>query len=329
LLATLYNREILTAEQALIYALTAMDRFKKEGLDSPDQVDATNAQITSAEDNLRALGMGDQQIQEIARTRKRSQDIVILSPVSGLVLSRNIYPGLRFERGTELYRLVDLSRVWILADLFQNEAHHFRPGVTARVAIPHQKISLPARVTDVPPQFDPATRTLKVRLEAANPGLVLRPDMFVDVELPVRLEAAVAVPADAVLDSGLRKTVFVDRGGGSFEPRQVETGWRMGDRVQVTRGLQPGERVVASGAFLLDSEARMKGAAAAKAAVSEAVAKDPSCGMEMDPARAAGKAEYKGRIYYFCSRSCQETFEKDPARYAGSERVAEAGGPHD
>ncbi|HET9753470.1 MAG TPA: hypothetical protein VFP52_10935, partial [Myxococcales bacterium] len=115
----------------------------------------------------------------------------------------------------------------------------------------------------VPPQFDPVSRSLKVRLEVENPGYLLRPDMFVDVELPLELPSAMTVPAGSVLDSGLRKTVFVDRGNGSFERRAVETGWRFGDRVEVRSGLSPGERIVVAGTFLLDSESRMRLGAAA------------------------------------------------------------------
>jgi len=97
-----------------------------------------------------------------------------------------------------------------------------------------------------------------VRLEASNPQRALKPGMFVDVEFPVDLPETLVVPADAIVDSGLRKTVFVDRGNGSFEPRQVETGWRVGDDVEVTKGLMPGERIVISGTFFVDSESRMK-----------------------------------------------------------------------
>jgi membrane fusion protein, copper/silver efflux system len=118
-----------------------------------------------------------------------------------------------------------------------------------------------ARVSGILPQFDPASRTFKVRLEMDNPGLALRPDMFVDVALGIVLPASVAVPVDAVLDSGLKKTVFVDRGAGNFEPRQVETGWRFDGRVQIVRGLDSGERIVTSANFFLDSETRMQQAA--------------------------------------------------------------------
>lgn len=320
-LATLYNRDFLTAEQGLIYAMNSLDRFKKEGMDSPEQIASTNNQIAAAEDNLRALGMGETQIREIARTRKISREIEVRAPVAGLVVARSVFPGLRFERSTELYRIVDLSRVWILADLYENEAQYFRPGTTARITVPHQSGSFNARVSDVPPQFDPAARTLKVRLECNNPGFALRPDMFVDVELPIGFPPAITVPADAVLDSGLRTTVFVDRGNGYFEPRKIETGWRSGDRVQILKGLMEGERVVVSGTFLVDSESRLKAAAAGMYGTPT---KDPVCGMEVDESKAiaAGrKAEYQGTTYYFCSEECKRKFDRAPDAYGKKKPV--------
>ncbi len=173
-------------------------------------------------------------------------------------------------------------------DLFENETQFVHPDLKVKVNLPQQGKSFYAPVSQVLPQFDPATRTMKVRLEADNPDYLLRPEMFVDVEFPVNLPAAVSVPVDAILDSGLKKTVFVDRGQGLFEPRQVETGWRLGDRVEILQGLSPGERIVVSGNFLIDSESRMKLAAAG---MHRNVAKDPVHGMNVDeskpPARAA------------------------------------------
>jgi Cu(I)/Ag(I) efflux system membrane fusion protein len=165
--------------------------------------------------------------------------------------------------------------------------------------------------------FDEAARTLKVRLETDNPGFALKPGMFVDVEFTVELPTALVVPADAIVDTGLRKTLFVDRGNGFFEPRQVETGWRIGDQVEITKGLMPGERIVISGTFLIDSESRMKASAQG---VSGTAAKDPVCGMAIDQKRAAAagrSSEYKGTTYYFCSDGCKKDFDKEPAKYAG------------
>ncbi len=315
LLATLYNRDFLTAEQGLIYTLNSLERFKKQGMDSPEQVASSENQIRAAEDNLRALGMGDLQIAEIASTRNLTREIAVRAPATGLVIARNVFPGLRFDRATELYRIVDLSTIWVLADVFQNEASYFQPGVTAQVSLSQYGKTFEARVTDVPPAFDPGSRTLKVRLEAKNPSFLLRPDMFVDVELSVTLPEAVSVPADAVLDSGLHKHVFVDRGKGHFEPRTVETGWHFGDNIAISKGLMPGERIVVSGAFLVDSESRMRAAAAP--AYGNKVT-DPVCGMELDEnkAKAEGKtATYNGRTYYFCSDECKRKFDKNPGKY--------------
>ena len=136
-----------------------------------------------------------------------------------------------------------------------------------------------ARMSEVLPQFDPNTRTLKVRLETDNPGYALRPDMFADVDLNIDMGSGIVVSADAVIHSGAHKTVFVEVGNGSFEPRQVETGWRSGDQVQIVKGLEPGERIVTSGNFLLDSETLMKKPVAAAEGNR---ATDPACGMHLD-----------------------------------------------
>ena len=264
-----------------------------------------------ARDSLKLSGMGDPQLRDFESTRKLTTTIRITSPVKGIVLVRNVYPDQRFDKGSELYRIADLSAVWILADVFENDARllPFAAGATVR----YLGRDWPVRISGEPPQFDPGTRTLKLRLELANPGSLLRPDMFVDVELKVNVPSAITAPAEAVIDSGLRKTVFVERGGGYFEPRQVETGARLGDRIIVAGGLKPGERIVVSGNFLLDSESRLRLGAAA---TTPATATDPTCGMRVDPSRPGGwKAEILGRTYYFCSESCKTKFEKAPETF--------------
>jgi RND family efflux transporter MFP subunit len=139
---------------------------------------------------------------------------------------------------------------------------HVRMGQAAMVKTSYgQGRAFRGRVSYILPQVDPETRTLKVRIEAENPDTALKPEMFVEVEFPSGLGRLLSVPADAVLDSGVKKTVFVDAGNGYLEPRQVETGERMGDRVEIVRGLKAGERIVTSGTFLIDSESQMKAAA--------------------------------------------------------------------
>lgn len=323
-LATFYNRDFLTAQQTYLYALNTMDRFQDN--ESAEQLKLTKAQMRAAEENLEFLGMGETQLREVARTRQVTRDIELRSPVAGLVLARNAFPGLRFDRGTELFRIADLNHVWILADVFENDARLIANAKSAEVV--HQGRRLPVRMSSALPQFDPASRALRVRLELENPGFVLRPDTFVDVEFRVALPAQVVVPVDAVLDSGLGKTVFVDRGNGLFEPRRVETGWRSDSRIAITKGLQPGERIVVEGNFLVDSETRMK-AAAAGAAGKEAgaTAQDPVCGMDAGRARAP-KSEYRGQTYYFCSDHCKRAFDQNPGHYLQTQ-TANGGARHD
>jgi len=212
-------------------------------------------------DRLRNLGMTDDQIKRLGDSKRIPDNIEISSPVDGFIISRNIAPGLRFDRGIELYRVADLSHVWVLADIFEDEAQYFHPGAVARITIPNSGKMLTAKVSDVLPQVDPTTRTLKLRLEVDNPGFALRPDMFVDVELSVPAPRGLSVPVDAVLDAGDRKRVFVDLGDGHFETREVVTAERYGDRVQIVKGLKEGESVVVSGTFLVDSESRLKSVA--------------------------------------------------------------------
>ena len=314
-LAIFYAPEFVGAEQAYFYALNALDRFKSSGKETSEQIAITQVSVQRAADSLRNLGMGETQINELARTKEITRNIELRSPVTGFVLVRNVSPGQRFERGTEFYRMADLSHVWILTDVFENEVEYLKPGVKVKCTLPYQKKIFQAKVSDVLPQFDPTTRTLKVRLEADNPGYVLRPDMFMDVEMPITLPPAITVFADAVLDSGLRKTVFVDRGDGFFEPREVETGWRFGNRVEIVKGLKPGERIVVSGNFMIDSESRLELAAAGMYGT---MSKDPVCGVDVSINKAektGRKSTYKGKTYYFSSDECKQLFDKTPDQY--------------
>lgn len=307
-------------------------------------------------DRLRNLGMSEAQIRQMAASGQLPESVDVVAPADGFILARNISPGQHFERSTEFYRIADLSRVWIIAEVFENEAQYFRPGAVARASLPGQQKTFQARIMDILPQVDPATRTLQLRLEADNPRFALRPDMFVDVELPTSVPPGVAVPRDAVVDFGMKKRVFVDRGNGFFEPREVETGRQFGDRVQIVKGLAVGERVVAAGTFLLDSESKLRAAAdnapgsvqparqparlgpqsaaqlSSARMTTSAQVRDPKCGMELDSARASATGnvlEYRGTTYFFCSRQCKEEFRKDPERYLVHEGSSHGGAGHD
>ena len=257
-LATFSAPEARSPIQAYLVALDVLDRARKAG-DGPAQIDLATAGLRQAVDRLLTLGMSNLQIEDIGRTRLVPPHIRITAPAAGFVLARNVASGQKFEKGDELYRVADLRRVWILADIFGPEAEYVRPGMIARVSLPGRTASFDARVSsDVLPQFDPVSQSLKVRLEADNPGYLLRPDMFVDVDVSIALPPTIAIPVDAVVDTGLKKTVFLERGGEVFEPREVETGWRFGGRVEIVKGLAAGDRIAVAGTFLLDSETRMR-----------------------------------------------------------------------
>lgn len=314
-LATFSAPESRLPLQSYLVALDASDRGARDGPQSQAQANAASVSVGLAVDRLQNLGMSAEQIEEVARTRQVPTSIRIVAPADGFVLARDVAPGQKFSRDTEWFRVADLRRVWILADVFGPDAQDVRPGASARVVLADDRRSFPARVSEVLPQVDPGSRTLRLRVELDNPGYALRPDMLVDVEVPISSWPTMAVPREAVLDSGLRKTVFVERGEGVFEPRQVRTGWRFGDRIEIVDGLTPGERIVTSGTFLIDSESRMRLASARIAAGSS---RDPICAMDVDDARAAAAgrtSEYNGRTYFFCSDRCKGEFDKAPAKY--------------
>lgn len=315
-LASFYSPQFRAAQLGYLSTLGAPeDRFPATGRPGIAPSQQLSITVQTYVDSLESLGMSEQQIKELSSTKQMADKVFIMAPASGFILSRNVSPGQRFDKGFEWYTMADLSRVWILADLFPIQAVDPKPGMKARITLPDQKKEFQATVAKVLPQFDSNSRTLKVRLELDNPGYVLRPDMFVDVEFPVTLAPALTVPADAILDSGLRKTVFVDRGNGFFEPREVETGWRYGNRVEITKGLEEGERIVISGNFLIDSESRLEMAAAGMIGT---LSKDPVCGLDVSVNKAAKSGRmisYKGRTYYFMSDENKAQFEKEPGRY--------------
>lgn len=254
-LAVIYSPEFLTVLGGYLSASErTQNTTSKEGAAAAQGI--TGVQNWS--DRLRNQGVSDAQIEELGRTRKIPEDIYVVSPVNGFVLSRTIAANERFERHTEFYRIADLSRVWIMADVASEQAEYLRPGATARVIGPDLKSTFTARVSNVLPQVDPVTRIVKLRLEADNPHFALRPEMLVQIEFTERASASLSLPRDAVLNSGREQLVFVKTSNGSFEPRTVATGRRFQDRIEILRGLAEGEWVAATASFAIDSEARLK-----------------------------------------------------------------------
>lgn len=267
-LLTIYSPEMLASQQELLLAAKATRTMKDNPL--PAAFDQSESLLRAARRRLQLWNLSDAQIEQVLETGRPIKNVTLYSPDAGYVTTRNAFPQLRVTPETDLYVIVNLNRVWVMADLFEYEAPNVHTGEAARItlqAAPGRTFS--ARVNYVQPQVDPVTRTLKVRLDMDNPRLLLKPEMYVNVEFTVRLPAQLTVPAGAVLDAGERKTVFVDRGNGFFEPRQVTIGERDGDRIQVLSGLNAGERIVTSGNFLIDSESQLKAAAAGMGGMAE------------------------------------------------------------
>lgn len=324
-LATLGSREIINEVQIYLSTLGQIHRTP-----TADRQLFVNYQVRvrKAEEALLNLGMSFRQIRELAATRRYAQEVELAAPATSFILARNISPQQRVSKGDELYRLADLSRVWLLTDLTEQELPFLRPGLQAQARAFRGNLAVEATVAEVPPEFDAGSRSFRARLEADNPGYALRPGMFLEVELPLNLPETIHVPVDAVLDTGRTQRVFVDRGNGYFEPRRVTTGWRYGDRVEIIQGLSPGERIVVAGNFLVDSESRMKLAAAGFLGE---VARDPVSGVAVDEekAKAAGLvSRYQGRTFYFHSEEAKRLFEQHPDRYAeGQGHVAGTSAP--
>jgi len=310
------------AQVTYLITMDNMDRIREQlgGELRHQQGDLANNQMRVAVQALQNLGITDEQVEELANTRRARPYLQVRSPTNGFILNRDITLNQWFKAGEEFYEVADLRKVWVYCDVYEDEAGHLRPGMTVQVKHSQLGKTFTAKVSEVLPLFDPVSKTLKVRLDIDNPQYDLRPDMFVDVEIPITVPAGIYISADAIVDTGTRSIVYVDKGDGVMEPRQIETGRKLGRSVEVVGGLMPGEHVVVSGNFLIDSESRMKTAASFAALRSS---KDVVCGMDV-PEEAAGESgrtvQYGGQVYYFCSQDCRVKFLMDMGAYvAGGE----------
>ena len=258
-LLTIYSPEMLASQRELLLAAKAQSILAKSTVEGTEQ--RNNAMFEAARARLRFWELSEDQIAQVLKTGEPIRYYTLYAHHAGLVTERKAFPHQRATPDMELYTIVDLNRVWIVADIFESDAAAIRPGQTARVSLSYLPgMAVNAKVNFIQPQVDPVTRTIKVRLEAANPSQQLKPEMFVAVDFQIPSVPALTVPVDAVLDSGVKKTVFLDKGDGRFEPRTVETGDRRDGRVAIVRGLSAGERIATSGVFLLDSETQLKSA---------------------------------------------------------------------
>jgi len=257
---TIYSPEMLASQQELLLAARARDLMRNNPLASA--AEHGNSLFEAARRRLELWQLKDDQIEQVLKTGQPIHSITLYAPASGFVTERKAFPNQKVTPDSDLYTITALSRIWIVADVFESDITSIKVGDATYVSFPNGNTPpLGAKVTYIQPQVDPMTRTLKVRLDAPNPGLRMKPDMYVNVEFGIAGAKELVVPAGAVLDTGDRQTVFVDLGNGYLEPRQVVVGERYGDRVAITRGLSAGERVVSSGTFLIDSESQLKAAA--------------------------------------------------------------------
>lgn len=258
-LLTIYSPDLVQTQAEYLLAI----KGRKELGDSEfvDAAKFSDSLVESSRRRLQLWDITDKQIEEIEKRGEPLRAMTLYAPADGFVLARNAFPRQRVTPDTELYSLADLSKVWVMADVYEMEAADIRVGQPADVSISsYPGRTFRGKVTYINPQLDDSTRTLKVRVELPNPGLLLKPDMYGDVTFRITGGSALVVPREAVMDSGEEKTVFVALPDGYFEPRKVTLGGSVDNRYIVTSGLKAGERVVTSGNFLIDSESRLKSA---------------------------------------------------------------------
>lgn len=256
-LLALYSPELVTSQKEYLLALEALEKQKDSPY--PDIREGARELARLTRRRLELLEVPESEIRALEQTRHVKETVTVASPVAGTVLAVGVREGQHVMPQSELYRLAELSQVWVIADVFEYELPWVSEGAQAAFTLE----SLPGRTFEgtvdyIYPYLNPQTRTVQVRIVADNADLALKPDAFADVTIrSERREHGVFVPAEAVIRTGLRKTVFVQAGEGRFEPRRVETGVASGTEVQIVEGLAAGERVVTSGQFLIDSESRL------------------------------------------------------------------------
>lgn len=277
-LLTLYSPELVAAQEEYLLALRGVGALGPSAY--PDVSSGARSLLEASRRRLQLWDVPDQVMRELERTGQVQKALPLVAPASGTVIEKMAVAGMRVGPGDDLYVIADLSHVWVLADIYEYELAQVRAGQSAVVTLPYDGSREMARLAFIYPTVDRQTRTATVRLELDNADGRLKPAMFVEVGLTVPLGERLVVPRDAVLDSGARRIVFVRHGDGSLAWREVRTGVRAGESVEILAGVAAGEQVVASAGFLIDSESSVKTAMA---------------GMDMSTADGAGQAPADAR----------------------------------
>jgi RND family efflux transporter MFP subunit len=256
---TLYSPDLLATQEEYLIAKRAQKAMGNSQFAEVAQ--GSESLLRSARQRLKLWDISDEQINKLDETGEVSHTLTFYSPITGFVTDRKAFPHTSVNPDTELYTIADLSTVWVNADIYEYEVPYVKVGQRAEMRLSYYPgKSWNGRVTFIYPTVDPVTRTVKVRLEFPNPNLQLKPQMFADVQLKLSYGNQVVVPQEAVLDSGTQQRVFVAREGGAFEPRNITIGPKLNGKVVVLSGLKPGESVVTSGNFLIDSESQLTSA---------------------------------------------------------------------
>jgi len=257
-LFTIYSQELVSTQQEYLLAKQNQKSFATDEHGTPRENDWL---LQAGADRLRQFGVSAREIAALEQTGKVQRELTVESPVSGYITERNALPNLYVQPDTKLYTIADLSSVWIYANVFQADVGRQKPGNPATVETDtYPGRTFQGRIDQILPQVDPMTRTARVRLVFSNPGVVLKPGMYVNVSIGVPLGKQLVIPAGGVLQAGTRQIAFIDRGEGSLEPREIEVGQRLDDHVVVLKGLHEGDKIVSSANFLLDSESQLQAA---------------------------------------------------------------------
>jgi RND family efflux transporter MFP subunit len=258
-LFTIYSQDLVSTEQEFLLALKNRQALAKAQSGMASQ--QADWLVDAARERLRQWDVSENEISQIEFSGQVQREITVQSPVSGYITERNALPNQFVQPETKLYTIADLSNVWVYAQVFQTDVGRLKIGDPATVTVDaYPSRIFPGRIQQILPQVDSTTRTVRVRLVFENPGLLLKPGMYVNVVLGVPLGPQLVIPASGVLQSGARQIAFVDHGAGNLEPRQIETGLRVGDNFVVSKGLRVGERIISSANFLIDSESQLQAA---------------------------------------------------------------------
>jgi Cu(I)/Ag(I) efflux system membrane fusion protein len=258
-LLTLYSPDLLTTQNEFVDLLKARDAARSKG--DKAVLESTERLLESARERLRLWNISDGQIDSLEKDRVPQETLTLYSPFRGVVQDIGVEQGRKVMIGDHLMDIVDLSAVWVWAQFYQNEMAMLTNGLPVAItssAYPGEKFD--GKISVIDPFMNDTLRTGRVRIDVSNPGLKLRPNMYVDAEVTMDMGESVAVPVDAVLPTGKHNIVFVSKGQGKLEPRFVEIGRKYGDYYEVKSGLVEGESVVTSANFLIDAEAKVQGA---------------------------------------------------------------------